>query len=184
MKEISLNILDIAENSTKAGASLVTIDVAADTAADTLTVVIDDDGCGMEEEFLKRVQDPFTTTRTTRPVGLGIPLFKEAAETAGGRFEIRSQVGVGTTVTAVFGLENIDRMPLGDMASTMTTLIQCHENCDFVFNYKLDENEFVLDTRQLKEILGDVPLTSAEIVLWIRDFISDNMRIINGGRSI
>ena len=184
MKEISLNILDIVENSTKAGASLVTVTVDAQSAADTLTVEIDDNGCGMSEEFLQRVQDPFTTTRTTRPVGLGIPLFKEAAELTGGSFQIRSQVGIGTNVKAVFGLSSIDRMPLGDMASTVTTLIQCHTDCDFHFIYRWDENEFDLDTRQLREILEGVPLNSVEIVLWIRDFMNDNMRIINGGKHL
>ena len=114
MPEISLNILDVAENSTRAKASLVEITVDTDVAADTLTVVIKDDGCGMTEEQVAQVIDPFYTSRTTRKVGLGVPFFKYAAESTGGSFFIRSQVGVGTVVTAVFVLSHIDRMPLGD----------------------------------------------------------------------
>ena len=126
MTEISLNILDVAENSTRAGASLVSITVSADTKADRLTVVIEDDGCGMTEEQLARVTDPFFTTRTTRKVGLGVPFFKEAAELTGGSFAIQSEPGKGTSVTAVFVLSSIDRMPLGDISATIHNLVVYH----------------------------------------------------------
>ena len=115
MPEISLNVLDVAENSVRAKASHVLIDVSASTAEDRLTIVIEDDGCGMTEEQVNRVIDPFFTTRTTRRVGLGVPFYKMAAELSGGSFSIKSQPGVGTTTTAVFVLSSVDRMPLGDM---------------------------------------------------------------------
>ena len=121
MTEISLNILDVAQNSISAGAKLIEISVVADIKSDTLTVVIKDNGCGMDEEKLKKVIDPFFTTRTTRKVGLGIPFYKLAAENTGGTFNITSQLGLGTTVTAVFGLSHIDRMPLGDINFTIHT---------------------------------------------------------------
>ena len=130
MTEISLNVLDVAENSTRAGAKLVTITVAADFNADRLTIIIEDDGCGMSEEQIERVTDPFFTSRTTRKVGLGVPFFKYAAESTGGSFTIESQVGIGTTVTAVFVLSHIDRMPLGDISSTIHTLIVYHPETD------------------------------------------------------
>lgn len=126
MTEISLNVLDVSENSTRAGASLVTILVTADTVHDNLTIVIADDGCGMTAEQVAHVTDPFFTTRTTRKVGLGIPFFKYAAESTGGSFLIESEPGKGTTVTAVFGLSHIDRMPLGDMNATIHNLIVYH----------------------------------------------------------
>ena len=126
MTEISLNILDVAENSTKAGAALVTITVDADFEADQLTVSIEDNGCGMTPEQVERVTDPFFTSRTTRKVGLGVPFFKYAAESTGGSFQIESTIGVGTTVTATFTLSHIDRMPLGDINSTIHTLVVYH----------------------------------------------------------
>ena len=184
MTEISLNILDVAENSTRAGASLVSITVSADTKADRLTVVIEDDGCGMAEEQLARVTDPFFTTRTTRKVGLGVPFFKEAAELTGGSFAIQSEPGKGTTVTAVFVLSSIDRMPLGDISSTIHTLILYHPETDFVYTYQVDGNGFTLDTRELKEILGDVPFTEPEVSQYILDFLTENKKEADQGAVI
>ena len=120
MPEISLNILDVAENSVRAEASLVEITVSVQPEEDTLTVVIRDDGCGMTKEQAARVQDPFFTTRTTRKVGLGVPFFKQAAESTGGSFRIDSEKGKGTTVKAVFGLSHIDRMPLGEISAPLS----------------------------------------------------------------
>ncbi len=175
MPELSLNILDVAKNSVRAGASLITISVRADKAKDTLAIVISDDGCGMTEEQVQRVTDPFFTTRSTRKVGLGVPFFKMAAELTGGSFQIRSELGVGTSTEAVFGLSSIDRMPLGDFSGTITTLIQASPEIDFLVEYAVDENEFTLDTRQLREILGDVPLNEPEVLQYIAGFLEENM---------
>ena len=174
MPEISLNVLDVAENSVRAGASRIRISVTADTAADTLTVSIGDDGCGMTEEQVENVTDPFFTTRTTRRVGLGVPFFKLAAELSGGSFAIGSRPGEGTEVTAVFGLSSVDRMPLGDMPSTMHTLITMHEEIDFDYHYRCDEDHFELDTADLREILGDVSFREPEISEYIRSFLREN----------
>ena len=184
MTEISLNILDVAENSTRAGASLVTISVSADTAADRLTVIIDDDGCGMTEEQVAHVTDPFFTTRTTRKVGLGVPFFKYAAESTGGSFTIQSQPGVGTTVTAVFVLSHIDRMPLGDISSTIHTLVVYHPDTDFRYIYEYDGKSFTLDTREFREILGDVPFDTPEISSYIMEYLTENKLETDGGASL
>lgn len=182
MKEISLNILDIAENSTRAGATLVQITVEEDTAADTLSVTIEDNGSGMSPEFLAQVQDPFVTSRTTRRVGLGIPLIKEAAEATGGSFSIDSQLGRGTVTRAVFGYRHIDRMPLGDMAGTISTLIQCHEKeTDFIYRHRYNGRSFDLDTRQLRQTLENVPLSEPAVVFWIRDYVNEHLQEIYGG---
>lgn len=181
MPELSLNILDVAENSTRAGATLTEISVTADTAADTLTVVIADNGCGMTDEQLRAVCDPFFTTRTTRKVGLGVPFFKQAAESAGGSFTIRSEYGVGTVVTAVFGLSHIDRMPLGDITATIHTLITMHKDTDFLYTYTVDDRSFVLDTREFREILGGVPFDTPEVSAYINDFLSENKRETDAG---
>ena len=185
MKELSLNILDIAENSVRAGAKQIDVAVEEDTAADTLAISVCDDGCGMDEELLKSVRDPFTTTRTTRRVGLGIPLLQEAAQATGGDLTIDSAPGKGTRLRAVFGRSHIDRMPLGDIASTMSTLIQCNDDREWTYRYTLDDRSFTLDTRELREALGaDVPLSAPDVVCWIREYISQNTNELNGGNSV
>jgi hypothetical protein len=174
MNEISLNILDVAENCVTADASLVEIDVIADSESDSLTVKIIDNGRGMSEETLKKVTDPFYTTRTTRRVGMGTSLFKMAAESTGGRFEIVSKLGEGTTVAAVFGLSHIDRMPLGDMTATIHTLITMHTELDWVYHFSFDENEFIIDTREIKEVMEGVPMNDPDVSGFIKDMLSEN----------
>ncbi len=173
-----MNILDISENSVRAGADLVRITVDEDPEADSLTISIGDNGCGMDDQLLKSVCDPFTTTRTTRKVGMGVPLFKAAAEDTGGSFRITSVVGEGTEVTATFGYSHIDRVPLGDMASTISTLIQCHPDTDFLYTHSFRGKSFYVDTRELKTVLEGVPLWSPDVSLWIREFINENLKEI------
>lgn len=179
MTEISLNILDVAENSVRAQASLITIVVDVSTADDVLKVMIADDGCGMTAEQVEKVTDPFYTTRTTRKVGLGVPFFKMAAESSGGSFDITSEPGVGTTVTAIFGFSNIDRMPLGDISSTVHNLIVYHPDSDFFFRYRVDEREFTLDTREMREVLGGVPLDVPEVSAYIKEYLDENKKEID-----
>ena len=177
MRELDLNILDIAENSVKAKASLVVITIEAKN--NLLTISISDNGTGMDKAFLQRVTDPFTTTRTTRKVGMGIPLFKEAAETTGGSFSIESELGVGTTVTASFVIDSIDRAPLGDVAESAVTLLR--EDMDFVWVYTVDNRSFTFDTREIKKELGGIPIDSPEIISFLKDMLKENIESINGG---
>ncbi len=174
MKELSLHILDIVQNSVAAGAKFITLDLIEDVNTDLLEFSIKDDGCGMTEETLKKVTDPFTTGRTTRRVGLGIPLLKAAAELTGGGLELTSEPGVGTTVTARFVYDSIDRQPLGNMAETMLGLITSYENIGFVYYHRVNEKEFTLDTREIKGILGEVSLNEPEVVLWLSGFLNEN----------
>ena len=174
MTEISLNILDVAENSIRANASLTEISVCADTAADRLTVVIKDNGCGMSREQVSRVTDPFFTTRTTRSIGLGIPFFKMSAECTGGSFSIVSELGRGTVTTAVYVISSIDRMPLGDMTGTIHSLITANPDRDFLYTYSVDGRSFTLDTREFRDILGNVPFDTPEISAYINDFLTEN----------
>ncbi len=184
MTEISLNILDVAENSTKAGASLVEIGVDISNPSDSLTVTIRDNGCGMDEEQVARVTDPFYTTRTTRKVGLGVPFFKQAAEATGGSFSISSEPGVGTVVEAVFVLSSIDRMPLGDICTTIQNLVVYHPDTDFLYTYRFDGASFTLDTREFREILGDIPFDSPEVASYILDYLRENTQEIDGGAAV
>ena len=178
MRELALNILDIAENSVKAGASLVRVLVEAKDGR--LTIEISDNGCGMDAEFVKRVTDPFTTTRTTRKVGMGIPLFKMAAEMADGTFAITSEKGVGTIVTATFVLDHIDRAPLGDLADTVVTLIGGECRSDFVFDVRVNGKGCVFDARGRKAELDGVPVGEPEVLVFVRDMIKENLIDIGG----
>lgn len=177
MKELSLNILDIAENSVKARAKLITI--VLDETENTLRFTITDDGCGMKPDFLANVTNPYVTTRTTRPVGMGISFLKLAAEQTGGNLTIESVSQElspekhGTVLSAFFHTDHIDFEPLGDIVSTITTLIHGSPDIDFVFRHTHPSGEINLDTREMREILGDVPLDSAEVIAWIGGFLRE-----------
>lgn len=180
MKELSLNILDITENSVKAGATLTEISIIE--YGDTLLLTIKDDGCGMDDEILKTVENPFYTTRTTRKVGLGIPLLKMAAEQTGGTVKIVSstdKLNHGTTVEAVFYKNHLDFTPLGDIKETMVTLIQGHPSTDFLFVHKTDFGEIKLDTRELRTVLEGVPLDTYEVIVWIREYLNEQYQLLD-----
>ena len=185
MRELALNILDIAENSLSAGAKLVEIGVSADFAADRMVIRIRDDGCGMDKEMLARVTDPFTTTRTTRKVGMGVPLFKFSAESAGGRFGIRSEKGKGTEVTAEYVISHVDRMPLGDISSTVHTLIVFNEHIDFRYTYEYADRSFTLDTREMREMLGEeISFSEPEVSAFIKEYLEANKAETDGGADV
>lgn len=181
MRELSLNVLDIAQNSIAAAATQIQIEVVERTDAHTLTVGIYDNGCGMTDEQVKSVLDPFYTTRTTRKVGLGVPLFKMAAEQTGGSLTVSSKVGIGTNIKAVFHTDSVDFTPLGDMASTVTTLVSMNTEIQFLYRHKADKREFIFDTAEIREILGDVPLSEPAVVQWMREFIEENTKALYGG---
>jgi len=176
MKELSLNILDIAMNSVKAGADQIGIHID-EANPPQLTITITDNGCGMEKEFVQRLSDSFCTTRTTRSVGLGIPFYLLAAEQTGGHVTIQSipqpNSAHGTTVTAVFYTDHIDFTPLGDLISTVTTLIHGYPEIDLDFTHRFPDHEVQLSTAQIKAMLGDIPINSLEILNWIRDFLEE-----------
>ncbi len=178
MKELSLNILDITENSLKAKSSFTEILLTEN--GETLTVTIRDNGVGMSEEMVERVTDPFCTSRTTRKVGLGVPFFKLAAEQTGGSFKIESKSILdypdthGTVVEAVFYKNHIDFTPLGEIVDTIVTLIQGHPDSDFYFSHKIGEGEVTLDTREIRQELGDeIPLSEIEVLCFIRDYLNE-----------
>ncbi len=180
MKELSLNLLDIVENSVKAGATLT--EILLEQAGGALTFTVRDDGCGMDEETVRRVTDPFYTTRTTRAVGLGLPLLKLEAEQTGGTLSVQSDTDPlhhGTTVSAVFYTDHIDCPPLGDVIASLVTLIQGHPDTDFLFTHRQGEQAVKLDTRELREVLGEVPLDSYEVLQWIEGYLREQYQSIN-----
>lgn len=175
MKELSLNILDIAQNSIKAEAKNILISIDEDSVTDRLTLTIKDDGCGMDAATVEKVTDPFYTSRTTRSVGLGLPFLKMQAEMTGGGFEISSQVGVGTVVKAVFVPSSVDFTPLGDISSTWLILVQGSPDIDFEFIHTItgkDEKRF--STLEVRQALGeDVSLAEQEVLDWIREYLNE-----------
>ena len=174
MRELSLNVLDIVQNSISAKATVIEIELLEHIEKDLLEINIFDNGKGMTEEQVKSVIDPFFTTRTTRKVGLGIPLFKMAAEMSGGRLDIKSEVGKGTRVYTSYGYSNVDRMPVGDMNGTVSMLIRMNPDIDFVYTHSINEKSYVLDTRDLREQLDDVPLDTPDVLEWIHEYLKEN----------
>lgn len=173
MRELSLNVMDVVQNSITAKAGL--IEISQKTNGELLVISIKDNGGGMTVEQVESVTNPFFTTRTTRDVGLGIPLFKMACEQTGGSFLIESEKGVGTTVVANFIHSHIDMTPVGNMNETILLLITCNPDIDFVYTNELDGKSFTLDTRELREVLGnDVPLNNPDVVAWIRENLAEN----------
>jgi len=177
MREIALHLLDIAENSVAANAKNIMLTVCEDLQSDLLTASVIDDGRGMSAEMTAAVVDPFVTSRTTRKVGLGIPLFKDAAESCNGTFVINSETGKGTRLDVKFQHSHIDRMPLGDLSTTMLTLFVAYPNIHWLFNYVavpangLPEEKFVFDSQPIIADLGDVPLTEPVVLTFIREYI-------------
>ena len=183
MNELSLYLLDIMQNSIKAKATLINLDIIKDIDEDKLTIKIVDNGCGMSEEVLSKVLSPFYTTRTTRKVGLGLPLFKELAELCEGSFKIESKEGVGTTLTATFRLNNIDLPPLGNWVDTFYILVINDEDVDIKYNHKVikdnETKEFVFDTIEIKNILDGMSIKDFSLMQWAKDYIKNGLEEID-----
>ncbi len=173
MIELSAHILDIAENSVRAGAKLIEININEDTANDSLSIEIIDNGQGMKPEEIKKALDPFYTTKTVRRVGLGLPLLADATQRSGGHFNLESQEGKGTTVQASFGLSHVDRQPLGDIIGTLIILVAGNSDVDFVYKHRRDDREFELDTRIIRKEISDIPINHPEILKYIRGVLEE-----------
>ena len=176
MRELSLHLLDIAENSISAGASRIVISVREDLIEDELWLEVADNGKGMTSESVAKVLDPFVTSRTTRKVGLGIPLLKQAAEACNGFLSIESELGKGTKLTAKFQHSNIDRMPLGNLEDTIITLILGTPDVNWVFNYQYNDQVFEFDDSEFKEALGELPLSDFRVIEFLSNTITEGVK--------
>lgn len=170
-----MHIMDILQNSTRAGATEVTLEVIENPAADTLTIRFIDNGCGMDAETVQKVINPFFTTRTTRKVGLGLPLLKQNTEQTGGSLNIQSEKGKGTTVTAVFGLTHLDRPPMGDLAGTVVLTASAYPDIRFIFHYKNDKVDYVFDTKEVNEALDGISIQEPEVIEYLKEMIESNI---------
>jgi hypothetical protein len=175
LRELALHLLDIAENSIAAGAKTVQIVAEEDIMHDRLRLAVIDDGCGMDAEMVSRVTDPFVTTRTTRKVGLGIPLLKEAAEACEGFLKIASTPGKGTRINVEFRHSHIDRMPLGDLPGTWLTLLVSYPAVHWIFQYINGSSCFEFDDTLLKTEMGDLPLTEPSILTYLRQSLQEGV---------
>lgn len=181
MKDLSLHILDIMQNSITAGAGRVVVSIEADREKDLLEIKITDNGRGMDAEKLKRVVDPFTTSRTTRKVGLGIPLFKASAERSSGSFTITSIPGEGTVVTAGLKIRHIDRPPLGSISETITVAVLSKPEINIELVLCSGDRKFIFSLDEVRGKLGGVPVNSIEVLEWIKDYIDEGIKQVFGG---
>ncbi len=175
MIELALHILDISQNSLRAGASLVEITLVEDIKKDCLSICIKDNGCGMNASEIEKALDPFYTTKKVRRIGLGLPMLKQAALQAEGNFVIESEPGKGTLISAEFRHSHIDRQPIGDVSGAVVALVLEKPEVDILFTYRRDSFEYVLDTREIRETLGSVPLNNMDVIGYIRDSIREGM---------
>ncbi len=178
MLTLSDHILNITENSIRAGAKLIEISVDEDSENNLLTIEIKDDGHGMDQNTVQKVLDPFYTTKTVRRIGLGLPLLKDAAERSGGTFQINSQENQGTTVKATFGLRHLDRQPLGAIINIMVILIISNSDIDFFYKHRHNDRRFEMDTREIRKEIEDVPINHPQIIKYIRGTMEEGLREI------
>ena len=181
MREISLHIIDIAENGIAAGADLIKIKISESGLKNLLEITVSDNGKGIPPELINRVTDPFFTTRTTRRVGLGLSLFKEAAKRCSGEFNITSREGKGAEVSASFALDHIDLAPIGDLAGSIMCLIMGNPGVDFVYTHEYNRRSFTIDTRDLRKELDGVPINRPEVLRYIEDVIKESGRALKEG---
>ena len=181
MRDLSLHILDLMQNSIRAQAKVVSLSVLLGDD-DILSVIIEDDGCGMSEELLARVTSPFATTRTTRKVGLGIPMMAENCRLTGGDLSIESVLGAGTKLTATLDTSSIDCLPLGDLPGTVTTLVTMNpDKPEFALHCRSPKGEMQFDTREVREALQGVPLNEPEVAAWMQESLREEIEPIFGG---
>lgn len=181
MHELSLHILDIVENSTAAGAKTVRLTLEENDETDCLRFRVEDDGKGMDESLLAKVRDPFVTSRTTRKVGLGIPLLEMTATMCDGDLKLQSKPGEGTMIEARYRKSHLDRPPLGDMKMTLKSILVLNPDIRFIYLHQVGSREFCLDSAEIREALGDLPLTAPEVLEWLADYLDGNFKKLYGG---
>jgi anti-sigma regulatory factor (Ser/Thr protein kinase) len=181
MRDLSLHILDIVQNSIKADASAITVHISEKAESNYLVLEIDDNGVGMDNDFLSKVEDPFITSRTTRKIGLGIPLLKASALKCEGKFNIYSKRNIGTKVFATFSINHIDRLPIGDITDTMITIISANPKIHLILLLDSVKGDFKLDTEEINRTLKGVNINEFAVLNWLKEYIDENIKNIFGG---
>ncbi len=181
MRDLSLHLMDIVQNSVKARATAIAIEIDARPEADQLILAVRDNGCGMSPDLLAKVQDPFVTSRTTRSVGLGISLLKELCELTGGQLDLQSTEGIGTDLVATLGLSSIDRLPLGDLGDTLYILLSADPDLDYSLKLSAPGRLFHLDLVEVRSEIPDLPIDDPAVLAWIRDYVRENQTEVFSG---
>ncbi|MCT4616450.1 MAG: ATP-binding protein [Marinifilaceae bacterium] len=175
MKDLSMHIMDIVQNSIRAKSSLIKIFICEDKLEDIFEIFIEDDGYGIDANDLNKVMDPFFTSRTTRKVGLGISLLKQNAELTNGYLEIKSEKNKGTKLKAVFSHKHIDRPILGDISSTVALMAGANPELDFIYKHKTNKGEYIFNTIEVKDVLGGVSISDPNIITYLKEMIQENL---------
>lgn len=175
MRDLSLHILDIAQNSIRANATCIKLIIEENIDRNLFEIRIEDNGGGMDDQIKEHVTNPFTTTRTLRKVGLGIPFLKQICEECEGELNIESEKGKGTTIKALMKHNHIDRLPLGEIDKTITTLIMARSQIHYIYEHKYNDKAFILDTEEIKEILEGVAIDELDILKWIEAYIQSKL---------
>jgi len=183
VRELSLHVLDALENSVEAGATRIEVGINEDLKADRMVIEIADNGRGMSKEFVARVLNPFVTTRTTRHVGLGLPLFVAAARRCDGDLVIDSEPGKGTRLTITFRHSHIDRAPLGDMPSALMAILLSERPVDLAYTHRVDGREFQLDSAEVRQELGDIPLQYPKVRSWLLETLCEGEASLRASNS-
>jgi hypothetical protein len=181
MRELSLHILDLVQNSIEANATTVTLEVIEDEEADRLIIRVSDNGRGMDEKIRQLVIDPFITTRTTRRIGLGLPLMEMSSKRCDGYLNIDSVPGQGTTVEAMYRHSHLDRPPLGNMVETIKSILVANPELHFTYHHSINKRTFSISSLELHDILDDVPLSHPDVLGWLHDYLTVNITNLHGG---
>jgi anti-sigma regulatory factor (Ser/Thr protein kinase) len=182
MRDLAMHIMDIAQNSLVAKATTITIGITENIEEDTYRIIIEDNGIGMTQDYVATITDPYTTTRTTRKVGLGIPLLKQNAERTGGNLEIESSLGVGTTVKATFSLFHPDRPPVGDIAGTVVLLCGANPQVTFKFDYITSNGEYNFNTDEVNDTLEGISISDPSVIRFLKEMINENLELIGSSK--
>ena len=178
MKELSMHVYDLMENSTAANATEVWLTVRDSKKDNVYAFTIEDNGKGMSPEFMAKVTDPYTTSRTTRKVGLGLPLIKMNTEHCGGGMKLQSELGKGTRLDFWFQLDNIDRPPMGDLSGTIVMLCAAHQDIHIIYTHTTDSGEFTFDTEEIKEALDGMDMNDVKVFKWLKEMVQENLEEI------
>ncbi|MBQ3949425.1 MAG: sensor histidine kinase [Bacteroidales bacterium] len=179
MKELAMHVYDLMENSTAANSTEVKLTIRDSLKDNIYAFTIEDNGKGMTPEFMAKVTDPYTTSRTTRKVGLGLPLIKMNTENCGGGMKLQSEVGKGTRLDFWFQHNHWDRPPMGDLAGTIVMLCAAHEDIHIIYKHITDEGEFVFDTDEIHEALDGMSMNDVKVMGWLKDMVQENLEAIH-----
>ena len=176
MQDLAMQIMEIMQNSISAHASAITLQFTDSMKDNRITFKISDNGSGMSEDTVKKITNPFITSRMTRKIGMGLAFLKQTCDQCDGSLEIVSRLQKGTAVTAVLRRDCIDTPPTGDLGELMMECIQANEKIAYRFEYRSDQGCFSFDTDSVVKELDGVSICEPNILLWIKEFVNQGIQ--------